>query len=270
MTFRHHLLAILSLMIVSGLSLGEESADPTGVDPNEIIQQFARKESQFRQIWSHYTYTERIRFQVINRNGDPQEQRDMTIDVYFTTDGERKTRVIADQGEIVSVEVTEQDLNDLAGMDPFVLTTEELPKYKIEYVGKEKVDELETYVFEVEPKEVDLRQRYFKGRIWVDDIDFQVVMARGKIVPDLGNNKFPKFETVRQQIDGKYWFPTWSKADDVLTFGSRFSLGSIFGNGGGSHQRVHIREYVNYENYKKFEVGTSIRYGDVEDPAPRP
>jgi hypothetical protein len=117
MTFRHHLLAILSLMIVSGLSLGEESADPTGVNPNEIIQQFARKEAQFRKIWSHYTYTERIRFQVINRNGDPQEQRDMTIDVYFTTDGERKTRVVADQGEIVSVKVTEQDLTDATGMD---------------------------------------------------------------------------------------------------------------------------------------------------------
>ncbi len=270
MSVHHRLLAILPLMILSGLPIRAKSADPTEVNPEAIIQRFAEKESRFRQVWVHYTYTERIRFQVIDRNGDPQEQRDMTIDVYFTNDGERKTRVVADEGEIVSVQVTDQDLTDATGMDPFVLTTEELPKYKIEYVGKEKVDELTTYVFDVEPKEVDLRQRYFKGRIWVDDIDLQVVMARGKIVPDLGNNKFPKFETVRQQIDGKYWFPTWTKADDVLTFGSHFSLGGIFGNGGESYRRVHIREYINYDNYKKFEVGASIRYGDVEDPQPGP
>lgn len=270
MSLRHRPLAILLLMISSGLSIQAGSSDPTEINPDEIIRQFAQKESQFREVWSHYTYTERIRFQVIDRNGDPQEQRDMTIDVYFTNDGQRKTRVVSDEGEIVSVQVTEQDLTDATGMDPFVLTTEELPKYKIDYVGKEKVDELNTYVFDVDPKKVDLTQRYFKGRVWVDDVDLQVVMARGKIVPDLGNNKFPKFETVRQQIDGKYWFPTWTKADDVLTFGSHFSLGGIFGDGSDSYNRVHIREYINYDNFKKFEVGTSIRYGDVEDPAPGP
>ncbi len=257
---------VLFLLILGGSPLLARSSDPTAVQPNEIIREFAAKESRFREVWSHYTYTEQIRFQVINEKGDPQEQRDLTIDVYFTNDGERKTRVVSDQGEIVSVQVTEQDLTDATGMQPFVLTAEELPRYKIDYVGKERVDELDTYVFDVDPREIEPGRRYFRGRIWVDDEDLQIVMTRGKIVPDLGNNKFPKFETVRQQIDGKYWFPTWTKADDVLTFGSHFGIGGIFGGGGGGFNRVHVRQYINYTNYKKFEVGASIKYGDVEEP----
>ncbi len=257
---------IRALCLLHGLPIFAGSADAAGVNPEEIIRKCAARETEFREIWSKYTYTEQVRFQVLDRNGDPQEQRDITIDVYFTTDGERKTRIVSDQGEIVSVGITREDLADATGMQPFVLTTEELPRYRIEYVGKERVDELNTYVFDVDPRKIESDRRYFRGRIWVDDVDLQIVMTRGKIEPDSRDNKFPRFETVRQQIDGKYWFPTWTKADDVLTFGSHFGIGGVFGTGGGDFRRVHVRQYINYTNYKKFEVGASIKYGDVEKP----
>ena len=72
---------------------------------------------------------------------------------------------------------------------PFVLTSDEIQDYNILYVGKQKEDELGTYVFDVAPKQIDKNRRYFQGRIWVDDHDFQIVKTYGKNVPDLGTGK---------------------------------------------------------------------------------
>ena len=115
------------------------------------------------------------------------------------------------------------------------------------------MDEINTYVFDVKPRKVKSGKRYFKGRIWVDDLDLQIVKTRGKIVPDYRDNKFPEFETIRQQVDGAYWFPVWTKADDHLEFGSFYQK-----------RRVHVREWITYEDFKKLEVDTSIRYEPVE------
>lgn len=222
--------------------------------PEEIIQRFAAREAEFREVWAQYTYRQTILFQVLSRDGEPREQQEMVVEVYFTNDGQRQTRVLSDRGGLRSLAVTREDISDATSMQPFVLTTEELEKYEIKYRGRETVDELQTYVFDVKPRKIDRRQRYFRGRIWVDDEDFQIVMTRGKIEPDLGENKFPEFETVREQIDGQYWFPTWTEADDVLTFGGGFS----------QPRRVRIRQLITFSDFQKFEVGTSIKFGEVQ------
>ena len=234
------------LLAIPGLNL--RAAED--VDPEEIIKRFAAKELEFKAVWEQYTYTQHILFQILSFEGDVQEEQQMTVEVYFTSDGKRKTRTLEERGKLRSLRVSKEDLEDAISRQPFVLTTEELPQYKIEYRGEELVDELYTYVFDVEPRKIKKGQRYFKGRIWVDDIDFQIVMTRGKVVPDYSNNKFPKFETVREQIDGDYWFPTWTEADDILRFGQR---------------QVRIRELITYEDFKKFEVNTSIQYGPIEE-----
>ncbi len=224
-----------------------------GFDPREIVEKFAQKETEFREIWEKYTYIQRVEFEVLNAANQPSERRVMDIEVYFTTDGKRQTRVLSDKGELRSVGVTEEDIQDAIGLQPFVLTTEDLPDYEIKYKGRERVDELDTHVFEVKPKKMRGNARYFKGKIWVDSIDHQIVMSRGKAVPDYANNKFPMFETRREQIDGDYWFPTWTKAEDHLTFGGIYDRYS-----------VHIRQFITYDNFRKFDVGTSIKYGKVE------
>jgi len=233
------------LLAIPGLNL--MAADP---DPEEIIKRFAAKEAEFKKVWQQYTYTQRILFQVLSLDGEVREEQEMWIEVYFNSDGERKTRTLEERGQLRSVRVSKEDLDDAIYRQPFVLTTEELPNYRIEYRGEKLVDELYTYVFDVEPRDLKKGRRYFKGRIWVDDIDFQIVMTKGKIVPDYSDNKFPRFETVREQIDGDYWFPTWTEADDVLRFGRR---------------QVRVRELITYEDFKKFEVNTSIRYGPIEE-----
>jgi len=234
------------LLVIPGLNL--RAAED--VDPEEIIKRFAAKELEFKAVWEQYTYTQHILFQILSFEGDVQEEQQMTVEVYFTSDGKRKTRTLEERGQLRSLRVSKEDLDDAIYRQPFVLTTEELPNYRIEYRGEKLIDELYTYEFDVEPRKIEKGQRYFKGRIWVDDIDFQIVMTQGKVVPDYSDNKFPKFETVREQIDGDYWFPTWTEADDILQFGQR---------------RVRIRELITYENFKKFEVNTSIKYGPIEE-----
>ena len=234
------------LLAIPGLNL--RAAED--LDPEEIIKRFAAKELEFKAVWEQYTYTQHILFQILSFEGDVQEEQQMTVEVYFTSDGKRKTRTLEERGQLRSLRVSKEDLDDAIYRQPFVLTTLELPNYRIEYRGEKLIDELYTYEFDVEPRKIEKGQRYFKGRIWVDDIDFQIVMTQGKVVPDYSNNKFPKFETVREQIDGDYWFPTWTEADDILQFGQR---------------RVRIRELITYENFKKFEVNTSIKYGPIEE-----
>jgi hypothetical protein len=136
-----------------------------------------------------------------------------------------------------------------------VLTTGELPKYDIKYVGREQVDELSTYVFDVTPKKIEKNLRYFQGRIWVDDRDLNIVKSDGKAVPDIRkkNNEhlFPRFETFRENIEGNYWFPTYTRSNDVL----HFSSGD-----------VGIRMSVRYQNYKRF--GATIKIGTAKQVDP--
>jgi hypothetical protein len=137
-----------------------------------------------------------------------------------------------------------------------VLTTNEIPNYDVRYLGREKVDEIGCYVFSVKPKKMVQGKRYFEGQIWVDDRDLQIVKTYGKGVGLMKRNEdqqFPKFETYREQIDGKYWFPTYTRADDTLHF---------------RDSTVRIRMLVKYQDYKRYEGRSTIKYGDVvESPA---
>ena len=218
--------------------------------PEEIIERFASMEAQFKELWQQYTYTQKIVFQVLDDRGDVREQREMWLEVYFTKDGKRETRILDDRGGLRSVRVSQEDIDDAVHRQPFVLTTEELPSYRVEYRGEEQVDELYTYVFDIEPRRIAEGKRYFEGRIWVDDLDFQIVRSVGKVVPDYRDNKFPKFETLRQQVDGEHWFPVWTEADSVLRFGRGRS--------------VRVRELITYEDFQRFEVNTSVTFEPIE------
>jgi hypothetical protein len=232
------------------LTLGWQTLPAQSQKPDEIIARFAEKETEFREVWAKYTYKQRVQFEILDWSGAVRERQVVEIEVYFTNDGKRHTRVLQDRGRLKSLEVTAEDFQDAVGIQPFVLTSAELPQYEIRYQGPERVDELDTHVFEVKPKKIQKGQRYFRGKIWVDAVDLQIVMSRGKAVPDIGNNKFPRFETRREQIDGQYWFPTWTEADDILSFGS-FE----------DRHDVHVRQLITYYDFKKFEVGTAVRYG---------
>ncbi len=231
-------------------------AQPKGITPEEIIQRFAAKEKQFKEARDNYTYRQDVKVQTLD--GDTVDgEYHQVFDVTFDDKGHKvKNVVFAPQPTLERIMMTEEDMDDIENRLPFVLTTDEIPEYDILYVGQQQEDELHCYVFDIAPKKIEGKKRYFQGRIWVDDHDFQIVKTYGKTVPDIRKKKgqenlFPSFTTWRQQIDGKYWFPTYTRADDTL----HFSTGD-----------VKIREVVKYENYKQFGSKSRITYQGQEIP----
>ncbi|PYV89317.1 MAG: hypothetical protein DMG05_13780 [Acidobacteria bacterium] len=225
--------------------------------PEEIIRKFAEKEEEFRKAREHYIYRQSVRIEVLELGGRRTgEEYVMVSDILFDDKGRRVEKVVkAPPSTLRSIILMPEDIQDIQNIYPFVLTISSISKYNLNYLGKEKVDELDTYVFDVNPKSIEKDERYFEGKIWVDEQDLQIVKTYGKTVYHITKKnrdaRFPRFETYRENIDGKYWFPTYTKADDVLQFPT---------------QNVRVREIVKYENYKRFEAEVKITVGDEVSP----
>jgi hypothetical protein len=231
-----------------------ENTAPAGTTPEDIIKRFAAKETEFAKARDQYTYRQDVMVKTPEDSGQYHE----VFDVMFDDKGHRIENVVfAPQSSLSKIFMSQEDFEDIRHRLPFVLTTDDLPEYNILYVGLQKEDELDCYVFDIAPKKIEGKKRYFQGRVWVDNRDFQIVKTYGKTVPDIrekhGNqeNLFPKFTTWRQQIDGQYWFPVYTKADDELHF---------------KLEDVRIVEIVKYEDYKRFGANSKILYQGKEIP----
>jgi hypothetical protein len=225
------------------------NTDTPAVPVQEIIQKFTEHEAEFRKERENYTYTQIVVLQTIDDDGQVDGEYRMTSDVLFTPAGKRYEKVIsAPASTIERILMTQEDFDDIEKIWPLVLTPNELPKYDVKYVGREQVDEVGTYVFDINPLKLEKGQRYFHGRIWVDDKDFQIVKTAG-ISTGLKKKKedsaYPHFETFRENIEGHYWFPTYTRADDTLHF--------------KTGPDVRFRVSVKYTNYKRF--GSTIKIG---------
>ena len=245
---------ILGLMMIGSAALfGADSPEPSQSQIDEIVQKFAAKEAEFAKARESYTYHQTARIQELGSSGNVEGRWETVSDIVFDTAGKRSEKVVrAPVSSLSKILLTPEDLEDLRSVQPFVLTTAELPKYVIRYLGREKLDEIPCYTFAVKPRKVDPGQRYFEGIVWVDDRDLQIVKSygRGTGVFKKGN-AYPKFETYREQIDGKYWFPTYTIANATLHF-PEFD------------QR--IKQTVRYEDYKQFKAQSTITFGDEVEP----
>jgi len=166
--------------------------------------------------------------------------------VSYDGKGKRQESVtFAAQSSLRGIQLTQEDMDDIRTFMPLMLTDDELPRYELSYSGQQHVDDLDTYVFRVEPKKVDKNIRYFQGRIWVDSQDFQIVKVCGKSGPERVRAKKhepaqlqPIFVTYRQQVDGRYWLPAYTRSDDTL----QFRAGP-----------THLREIIKYTAYQRVE-----------------
>ena len=248
---------------------GKLDLTPPPIPAQQIIDRFTEKESAFRAAMDGYTYERSVRVNTIDDDlkkvdGEYYEVTDISAD----PDGKLYEHVVeAPQSSLERVMMTPADFQDIEHRLPFVLTKEDVGQYDLTYVGKQTIDDVDTYAFDVKPKVLEKGKRYFQGRIWVDQHDFQIVVTNGKNVPDdvrKGHEDLsPPFMTFRAQVDGKYWFPVYTKGDGVLHFSA--------GNGYGS-QDVHMREVVKYTNYKRFGSSVRITYDGqtVEKDTPDP
>lgn len=238
------------------------------IPPEQIIKQFAAKETEFQDALNHYTYRREARVQTLDDDNKVDGEWYEVDDVIFDPSGARTEKVVfAPASTLTRVMMSPSDLQDIQHGYPFVLTTADVPKYNISYVGRQKVDELDCYVFDVVPKVIEKHERYLDGRIWVDAHDLQIVVTDGRMVPDdtkRGQEDLhPPFMTWRQQIDGHYWFPVYTKGEGILHFSGGY---------GYMADDVHIRDIVKYTDYKRFGSTSTIFYDgkDITKNGPPP
>lgn len=225
------------------------NTDAPAVPLQQIIQKFTEHEDEFRRERENYTYEQFVIMQTIDDDGQPDGEYRLTSDILFTPSGKRYQKdVFAPVSTLSRIQMSQQDFDDIEKVWPLVMTPNELPKYEVKYVGRERVDEVGTYVFDITPLKMEKGQRYFQGRVWVEDKDLQIVKTRGKatgLLKKKEDQAFPTFETFRENIEGHFWFPTYTRADDVLHF--------------KTGPDVRIRVSVKYTNYKRF--GSTIKIG---------
>jgi len=238
------------------------------VPPEKIIKEFAAKETQFQQALNHYTYRRVARVQTLDDDNKVDGEYYQVDDVIFDSTGKRTEKTVyAPESTLNRVIMMPSDLYDIQHGYSFALTTEEIAQYNVKYVGRQKVDEIDCYVFDVSPKVIEKKHRYLDGRIWVDATDLQIVVTNGRMVPDdtrKGNEDLhPPFMTWRQQVDGHYWFPVYTKGEGILhTAGGR----------GYMAQDIHIRETIKYTDYKQFGSTIKVIYEgkDITPPEKEP
>jgi len=239
-----------------------DAAQPTGLTADEIVKKFAARETEFALARENYTFRQSVKVDTLDEdsgkiNGEYQQVTDIT----FSKEGRREEHVIfapantLDQGPNGGITMTPADFDEIEHRLPFVFTNENLPQYDLTYVGRQKVDELDTYVFQAAPKRFEKNKHYFQGKLWVDQQDFQIVLINGMTVPQdtrPGHEDLePPFTTYYEQVDGKYWFPTYTKAEGELHFAAAR---------GALSQDIHIRSIVKYTDYKQFHATSRIIY----------
>lgn len=245
---------------------GRMDISTPSVPPEQIIKEFAAKESEFQDALNHYTYRRYARVQTLDDDNKVDGEWYEVDDVIFDSTGRRTEKVVYAPGSTLQrVMMSPSDLQDISHGYPFVLTTEEIAQYDVKYVGRQNVDEVACFVFDVTPRQIEKNKRYFLGRIWVDATDLQIVVTNGRMVPDdtrKGKEDLhPPFMTWRQQVDGHYWFPVYTKGEGILHFSS--------GNG-FIGEDVHIRDTVKYTDYKRFGSTSTIIYNGQNLPPSNP
>jgi hypothetical protein len=241
------LLLLTLLLSTSLLGNGQTTQSAKDLPIDEVIKRFTAAETENKIARLNYAFTQDFDVMTIGEAGSFTGRFHRVSDIVLDDRGNRVEKITLFPPSTLQLTISKEDMEDLAGAQSFGLTTEDRPKYQITYIQKERVDELNTYVFDVKPKKFVKGERYFDGRIWVDDQDLQIVKAVGKAVPEVDEQKFPRFESYRENIDGKYWFPTYVYIDDILQF---------------KRGDVHLRGSVKFKNYKKFSTGIRIADDD--------
>jgi hypothetical protein len=230
---------------------------PTGTTPEQIIEKFAARESVFKQARENYTFRQTVKVDTISEDTNRVDgEYQQVTDITFNKDGKREEHVVfAPQNTLERVIMSPVDFDEIEHRLPFILTTEDLPKYNVTYLGRQRVDELDTYVFSAGPKVLEKGKHYFEGKVWVDQQDLQIVLINGRTVPQdtrRGHEDLqPPFTTYYEQVDGKYWFPTYTKAEGNLHFAAA---------NGSLSQDVHLRNVVKYTDYKQFHATSRVIY----------
>ncbi|HVF30748.1 MAG TPA: hypothetical protein VNA22_07235 [Pyrinomonadaceae bacterium] len=234
----------VTVLLGTGLTFGQGTtytrSDLSQADIDRIVAKFTQNERRFREALNIYAFNRNASISTIGMGGQITGTYRRESFMTFDQGGRRMEKILfAPISTLTEITVTQDDIENLGGLDPFAIEPAHVDKYKFTYLGKEKIDELNLHVFDVAPKVLPKAERgglkLFLGRIWVDDQDLLIVKSKGKAVPETKNDKFAVIETWRENIDGKYWFPSFSTSDDEL----------VFDNGHAVKMKIRVK-YSNY------------------------
>jgi hypothetical protein len=207
---------------VRRLGTEPEPPAPPSLPPDEIIRRFSQKEDEFLAARPNYGYRKTIRIDEFGEDGKPAGQFLMVTETTRAANGQVISKVVQKpQSTLHYFNLETEDVRELDRIPAFPLTSSQLVKYDLKYIGEERVDEIDCYIFKVKPKALDRTHAYLDGLVWVDTKYLEVVKTYGRWVNELGDVRsaalpFTLFETYRENVDGKYWFPNYERSDDTL------------------------------------------------------
>ncbi len=245
----------IALIVASGLVPAVTvltAADP----PAGLLKKIAARETAFAQARENYTYRQSVSIQEFDTQGRVTGQFREVRDVTFSPARKRYEQVVEPaRNTLTRIKLTAEDFADIRNVDPFLLTTDTVWLYQGEYKGEQQMDGQQCFVEYIHPKQILANQRFFEGTLWVRESDFAVVRTEGKAVPEIDTlseqNLFPHFTTIYHDVDGKWFFPVETYADDTLYFRDW-------------PQRIRI--VVRYVDYKQFGTESTITFGTPTTP----
>lgn len=248
----------LSWAAFAQASVGIVKKDLPQAEVDRIIKKFTMNESLFRRALNIYAFKRFATIQTIGMGGQISGTYKRDSYLTFNEAGDRFEKILFfPMSSLKEITVSKEDIDNLGGIDPFAIEPKLVDQYKFDYLGKERIDELDLYVFDVGPKVMpDAKKgvaKFFQGRVWVDDEGLMIVKTQGKAVPE-GKQRFPVIETIRENVDDRFYFPTYSSSDDSL----------VFPNGQVVKMKVRVR-------YSDYTLGkTDVIILDDDDPRAQP
>jgi len=197
--------------------------------PPEILSAAAERGDWLQAELRNYTYFAELTIQTVSQADIITGKYYRFSRISFDRDGTRRERVLENSSTLPKgLYIGTETAENLTRIYHFLLTSETLKQYDVDYVGRERIDELNTYVFDVKPrlkipdKSGKTRERYLKGRVWIDDEDHCVVKVAGEPLTEQSGHQAPKFETYFQNY-GSAWFPAYTSGVDFIRVAGYFN-----------------------------------------------
>jgi hypothetical protein len=221
--------------------------------PPDLVKRVARQESITQSERNQYTYRQSVTLEELDRKGARAGEYRELRDIIFSPEGTRTEKMLgAPTNTLERLRLTDEDFQDMREIQPFIMNEQMMFVYETKYRGRESMEGMECFVLEVRPRQILHGMRLFEGLLWIHPADYSIVRMEGRAVPQVlrkkEENLFPRFTTIRRPVDGKFWFPVHTHADDTL----QFRTGPI-----------RIRLTIRYTEYKRFAAESQIKFKEA-------
>ncbi len=230
------------LLLISVLAF---QADP----PADLIKRVAQREAATEAARNQYLYRQSVTIEEYDTRGNALGSYREAREVIFTPAGERVEQFSEKPfSRLQRLILTDEDFQDIRNIQPLLLTPDMLPRYFIKFRGDERIDGVECWVLDIQPRQILQGMRMFEGLAWVEKESLAIIRTHGQAVPPIYSNGrenlFPRFTTLRAKIDDLY-FPVRTYADDILPFRT-----------GPLRMKFNIR----YTGYRRFGAESKITF----------